>query len=315
MVARGYRSQLGVAEETTYGTLVVPSRFYEFVSESIAVARGRIESAGLRNREFQSRFKPGAISPEGSVSMELATKGFGLWFKHALGAVATSQPAVATDPTVFDHLFTAGDLTAKSLSVQVGRDVNPFTYTGCKVGNVEIGCQVEGLATVAVGLVARGEDLAAGLATATYPASDLVSFVEGVLTLGGVEIPVTQCTWTLENTLATDRWQLGSALRRNPERSGFRNLTGSFEADFDLALYNRYVSGETAELKLKFAGATITGTYKYETEVKAQVRFDGDTPTVGGPEEIRETVNFKGMPVTGDADALSIRYRTTDTLP
>lgn len=315
MTALGYRSQLGVAEEVTYGTLVTPDRFFEFVSEGIKTTRNRIESNGLRNREFQSRFKPGSISPEGPINMELATKGFGLWFKHALGAVATSQPDATGNPTVYDHLFTAGDLDDRSLTVQLGRDEFPFAYTGAKVNSLEIGCQVDQLATVNVGIVARDEDTATVKATPSYPTTDLVSFVEGTLTLEGSEVPVKSCNWQLANALATDRFALGADKRREPERNGFRNLTGSFDADFDTALYNRYVSGAIGELKLLFVGAAISGAFNFETEIVSQVRFDGETPSVGGPEEIRQNITFKGMPVTGDADALSIRYRTTDVTP
>ena len=47
-LASGLGGQLGLAAESTYGTFVAPTRWFEFNSESLHLERERIESAGIR---------------------------------------------------------------------------------------------------------------------------------------------------------------------------------------------------------------------------------------------------------------------------
>src|SRR5438477_945500 len=91
----GLSAQLMTGEETTYGTPVTPDRAYEFRDEKLQMDIGRIESKALRagTRIVRSdRWAPGKRSVGGEITMELANKSFGRWFKHSFGTVASSQP-------------------------------------------------------------------------------------------------------------------------------------------------------------------------------------------------------------------------------
>jgi len=317
MTKLGFRSQVGFGTETTYGTAVVPSRFYEFRSESISMTQERIESAALRRSDFQRGWQPGIRGADGDVEFELGTVGFGFLFQQALGGVATAQPDAAGAPTVYEHTLTPGDMTNQSMTVQVGRDDVPFTYPGCKVGSWSLSCSVGELALLTMTLVARDEVTATGMATATYPTGNqLLSFVHGSLEIAGVPLMVSEASVEVDNGLDPDRRALGSSLRRNPLRTAFRNATGSFQADFDdLTLYNRYVNGEEAALTLAFEGSEIAAGFPAGIYITANVRFDGDTPTVGGPEEIRQTMSYKAFPTGTDASALTVMVRNAEATP
>jgi hypothetical protein len=65
---------------------------------------------------------------------------------------------------------------------------------------------------------------------------------------------------------------------------------------------------------LLFQGATISNSYKYELRVTANVRFDGDTPTVNGTDVLELPLKYKCVGNTG-ATALTAVYQTTDVLP
>lgn len=318
-VKLGWRSALAFGEETDYAEGGTPDRSFEFRSEGLALQQERIESEAIRASEFQPRWGAGTRGVEGDVTFELANKGFGLIFKHALGDVSTEE---LTAGESWRHVFTPGDLSGLSLAAQVIRDDVPFDYTGLKVQSLALECAVGDIATLTASLVGRDEATDGSAHTPAFPSGlDLLTFVHGAVLLGDEgaedEIPVSTVSLTLENGLETDRRRLGSGLRRNPQRTAYRDLTGSFEADFtDLSLYQRFVSGDEARLVLRFVGGEIGSTGDdYGLEIVTNVRFDGETPTVGGPDEIRQSMEWKAFPSDAVPDTVEVAYTTDDETP
>lgn len=321
-IGSGVSAQLGIAEEVTYGTPVTPARFYEFVSESVKQEIERVESAGLRAglvMPRSSRWAVGKKNVGGELSLEVATKNFGLWFKHMLGGFAVATPGGGT--LTRDHTFTPGDLTGRSLTVQVGRPdvggtVRAFTYHGCKVAEFELAAEVDELLKLNVTLLGEDEDTSTALATPSYPSGDaLFVFTQGVLQVAGSNQDVKSFTLSGNNGLADDRYFLGSQIRKNPLESSRRDYTGELTAEFEsLTAYNRFVNGTEAALVLTFTAGLIEGAFNYRLLVTANVRFDGETPEVEGPDVVGITLPFKCLNSgAGDASALQIEYRTTDT--
>jgi Phage tail tube protein len=321
-IPSGLSAQLGTAEESTYGTPVTVDRFFEFRSETLKLNIDRIASTALRSgqRVLRSdRWATGKRSGGGDITMELATKSFGRWFKHALGAVATNQPDAGGNPTVYLHTFTPGDLPTGQ-TIQIGRPdtggtVRPFSYHGCKISAWGLECAVGEIATFKPTVVGEDEDTTTSLAVASYPSSlALMSFVNGTLTIGGSAADVKSASIQGANGLAEDRYVLGSALRKNPLEAALRSYSGQFSAEFEsLTAYNRYVNGTEADIVLLFQGATISTTYKYEVKVTAHVRFDGETPAVGGPDVVGLNMPFTVL--DDGTKTLKIEYQTTDTTP
>lgn len=319
-IPSGLSAQLGISEETTYGTPNNPvTRFFEFTEESIKLEIERIESAALRSGtrvQRSDRWSSGQRSVEGDIEMELGNKSFGLWLKHALGGVAS----VEAPATVWKHTFTPGDLPV-GLTVQVGRtDVTgvtrAFTYHGCRISEWELSASVGEIAKLKMTVLGEDEDTGTALATASYPADlSLMTFIHGSLTLAGSAYPVSEFSLSGNNALAADRYFLGSALRKSPIDAGMRECTGEITSEFnDLTAYSRFVTGTEAALVLLFQGSIITGASNYETKVTANVRFDGETPSVSGAEIIEQPLAFKCVGNTPGA-ALTIDYQTTDTAP
>jgi hypothetical protein len=315
-VKLGYQSRLAFGVESAYGVRAAPDRSLEFRSESLSASKNRIESEALRSSEFSPRWGKGTEGVAGDVVFELADMGFGFLFEHALGAVATTELVLGE---AYRHRFTPGDMHPKSLTAQVvrGGDV-PFDYTGLKVTSLEMACSVGEIAVLTANFAGRAEQTDQTAHVEAFPDGfDLFTFVHGTIELGGAEIPVNQAGWTLENSLDIDRHRLGSAHRRVPQRSGFRQLTGSFNADFqDLTHYNRFVSGEHAALTLNFEGGPIGTSGEFAAFVlRTEVRTDGNTPTVQGPQEIRQELEWRAFPSTALPDTVEIDYVTSDATP
>jgi hypothetical protein len=164
-------------------------------------------------------------------------------------------------------------------------------------------------------LLAQEETTATGLATASYPSGyALFVFTQGTLSVGGSAIDVRECTFSGDNKLADDRYKLGSALRKEPLETDLREYTGEIAAYYTaLTDYARFTAGTEAALVLDFVGAVISNAYTFELKLTANVRFDGETPAVEGPEEVMQPLKVKA--IDSGSGALSVLYRTTDVLP
>lgn len=314
------KSQLGVAAESTYGTYTAPTKFFPFRGEGLTWSRDRIESqtweAGSRVVS-SSRWKPGQINVAGTVELEAASKDFGIWFAQAFGAGTTTTPGTATARL---HTYTLGDLVGKSMTVQAGIEdrggtVRPFSFTGCKVSQMTFNCAVGDLLTVSVDLVGQDVTTAQALGTASYASSpELFSFVEGTLTIEGGTVIAKALSLAINNQLSTDDYTFGSALMREAQEPALRQITGTLDCDFDdLTHWDRFYGGSEATLVALFqTSSVIEGSLKYQIELTANVRYDGETPTISGPEAVRQPVAFAvTAPAAGTTIALG--YQNTDT--
>lgn len=306
----GIDAQLGFAEEVTHGSAVVVDRFYEFLSEGITNSIARIDSQAIGSgRTGMRRWAPGAKTIGGEVQLEMVDKGLGLLLKHAVGGT----PATSGVSAPYTHVFTPGAFPA-GLTAQVGRPatdgtVHPFTYPGCIVTDWNVSMQVGEVSSIGFTLNGKDETTGTALATRTLPADlSLMTFVGGTLTVGGTEIPVTRSQFSVSNGLQTDRWKLGSDVRRNPKQNSLRDASGSFSAEFeDLTLYNAYVSGADAQLEL------VNSSGPSELRIKANVRYNGSTPTVSGPDELPQEVDFQA--VDNGTLFYEVTYKTPDATP
>lgn len=314
-------AQIGIADETTFGTIATPTMFPEFVDESIKATYARIESNGLRaGRLYRSgtRFTTYQEGASGDINMEVGSKGFGKFLKHMLGAVSSS--AVVDSATT--HTFTPGDLDSKSFTCQVGRPPFaggppvPFTYAGCSITEWELSNDNEGNLMAKTGVDAATEDTATALAAVSYPTGiETLSWAGALITIAGTQFDATNATITGNNGLATDR----RFLRRNTaKKKQVRNdyAAGGFtlEGEFDSLTQRARVASATAagamaQIVCSWRGLTLIGTTTYpELKVTLNARFDEFEANVSGPEGIMQTLTGVYL----DTNAISVDYVTTD---
>ena len=317
-IRSGLAAQLGIGVETTWGTAVTPTRFYEFNDESLALVIERIESEGLRagNRVLRSdRYAVGQKAIAGSVSMDVTAENIGLLMKHGLGANAT----VNTSGTVYTHTATLGDPYSLGLTLEVGRPgndgtVRAFTYNGTKISEFTLSNSTNELLKAEWQFI--GKDEATGTITAaTYPASqELLSFAGATISVGGSAYECKDFSVTVANGLDAERYILGSQTINQPVAAAMVEITGEITAEFkDLTAYNRVTGATHASISAAWVGSSITGTYKRGVTVTIPVaRFDGDTPNVGGSEILEQKLTFKGL-YDGSQEAITIATVNTDT--
>lgn len=320
--------QLGLGEETTPGTAVTVTRFYDFGQESLKQDIERIEYVGLRPGVFavgSQNWVPGRQGVTGDIEIPVMTKGAGLLFKHCMGSVATTTPTGGTSTR--DHTCTPGTLDGKGLTVQVGRPMvastaQPFTYAGCKVSKWAIKHDTQSQLMLTLTLDGVSETTGTGLASASYPAGIVpYAYTTGVITIAGSSFDVMDWSLEADNALKTDRYYIRATTPGQKKEQlgvGLREYTGTINADFtDTSAYARFTSGTTATFTATYTATTaIEGALFPQIVFTADVmRFDGETPNVGGYEMVGQSLPFKLLNSGSAGSPLTVRVRSSDTTP
>lgn len=319
----GLFAQLGFAEEVTYGTYVAPVRFLPFRSEDLrlGIERDEMETLGESSTTLRSdRWLAGKRNVAGSIAMDVFTCGFGMLFRHMLGAVAITTPATPVGTPARIHTHTLASLLGRMLTIQVGRPdvggvVRPFSYLGCKVASWELTNAISGFLQLALTIDGRDETTAQSLAAASYPTGNVpLHWAGGAITIAGVAFPLREISIAGATGIEGDRYTIGPALKTQPLQEAYVGLTGSITADFtELTAYNRFVAGALAAIVATWTGPVIDAEHNFRLRVTMPVcRFDGETPVVEGPQRLTQTLGFKALN-DGTQPPITIEYVTTDT--
>jgi hypothetical protein len=311
-IRSGLAAQIGIGVESTVGTAATPTRFYEFNDESIAMTIERIESEGLRtgNRVLRSdRYASGQKAIEGSFSMDMTADNTAILFKHALGAVATAGSYV--------HTCTMSDPFGLGLTIEVGRPgndgtVRAFTYAGCKINTLDLSVSVGELLSAEFGVIGTTAETIGTVTAASYASSlELLHFAGAAITVAGTAYPCKDFSLSVNNGLTGDRYVLGSQIAQQPIASSLAEVTGSLTAEFvDATAYNRVLNATHAAVVATFTDSTGDSI----TVTVPVARFDGDTPSVGGPDILDQTLNFKGL-FNGTDSPVTIAVANGDSAP
>jgi len=324
-LSSGLDAQVTIGEETTYGTQAAAiTRGFDFNSESIKLLADRIESKALRSGQRvirQLRRVHNRKGAAGDLELDVCEKGMAVLFKHMLGSVLTTTPGGGTNSRT--HTCTIGDLSTRSLTVQVGRPdvsgtVRPFTYLGGKVDSWELSCDFDGILNLKLSMDFQDEVTATGLATAAYPTGGgLLTYAGGTLTLGGSSIDVTKFSLKGDNGLATDRYMIrSSTLKKNPLQANLIGITADIDVEFNtLTDYNRFANGTVAAFTATFVGSIIEGAIPYQVVVTLPaVWVDGETPNVGGADILTHTLSLVATD-DGTNPPITIAVQNADTSP
>lgn len=312
----GLDAQIGVASETTWGTGVTPTRFVEFISETLTHQTTWVEPTGIRpTRKYKRgpRISKSRESVSGQVTVELATKGMGKLIAHMLasGVTATTQ----IDATAaYEQIHTPGDHRGKGLTIQVGRPepgtgtVRPFTYNGCKISGWNINVTDNAVPSLGLTVDGQAEDTVTALATASYlSGSRVFSYRQATLKLGGtpttasgettiadgVALATVARTFSLSGTtpFATERFGIGTAgLKREQLENGTPTMMVNLGTEFaKTELYDVYkAADEPFPLQFTLTGDLIEGAHSFMFDViLPAVLIKTAPPQVGGPDIVQ----------------------------
>lgn len=310
--------QLGFAKETTFNTPVTVARFAEYSGNSAPIKgiAGRTRGTGLRvgSRARRSdRTVPYFDHGEGTVEMELLTKGFGFWLEHMLPSVVT------TGVGPYTHTATEGASSAlmgKSFTAQMNYPLSPsgtnqaVTFSGGKIPKWSLGCDVEGMLTASLDLWFSSMTTATALAAASYPASmSPFAWVHGAVTVGGSSFNVTNLNIEVDQGMNVDKKRIGVNGEPTP---GPIAVTWGLTADFDsLTQWNRVYATSAASTRAQIVATFTNGTDVISITLPAaefdEVSLSGD----GGLMQ-----ELKGEATSdGTNSPITIAYTTSDVTP
>lgn len=323
--AVGSDSQFGFAEETLWasGTPTI-NKFIPFLSESLQLERNVVMTDAIRGGTARSIWREGAERVGGDLNIEVQPVGVYTLLKHAFGRVAVAGPSGAGDHYVHD-IYPSGNLP-EGLRLEIGRSGvagGAFTYKGCKVNQMVLNCSVGEPLTATFSFLGKDETATQANPTTASSISSLnpLTFDEGVITIDGNSQEVAGFSLTVNNNLNEDKGALGSRYRVAIPRSGFRDVTGTLNLEFDnLDMYRKYTAGTETALKLKFTSDDLigAGTQAHELEIDCpRIVFTGTTPVVGGPDLIYFDMPFVALydddQGDGFKDEVRVKAITSDT--
>ena len=323
--AGGINSQFGISEEVTPGTPVVVSRFYEYDSESLTHDKARVEHSGLRTgRKIlgANNYAVGRESAEGDVEMVLQNKGQAVFWKHAMGAVATTTPGGGT--TSRQHKATVGQIDGKSFTAQIGMvddggTSRPKTLAGCKIASWEVGGSENEHPMVTWSIDGMSATTATALAVASYPTllADFFS-TQTVVKIAGSEVDCSEWSLSGDNGLDLERYYMRGTTpaqkKEQLEGASLREYSGSLTLAFpNMTAYDRFINDTQASLQITLTGGLIEGAIPYSVDfLMPAVRFDGNTPTVDGVGLIPVEIDFKVVDTLSVDGPLVVTVVNTD---
>lgn len=320
-MASGNDARFGIAKETTFGTRVAPTRFFALTSEALNYTYNKYRSRALGTGRWTANQIVTTSVGDGPLAGEVPTTGFGYLLQGLHGNTVTPVQQAATPAYLQTH--TLDTAPNKSYTVQVqtppvsSSTLVPMDYLGVKLSGINLSWEPASVLTYELPTVVRALDTAQSLATYTPPTAwDMLSFKGGSLTIGGVAEAnvVGGGSLNIGFNLRTDGFALGSSgLINDPVETDKPTATGSFTADFnDLTNLNRVINNTSADVVLKFEGATISGAHKYYLQVTIpDCTFNSPAPNVDGPGPVQQQVSFENSSSTGDP--VVITYMSTDT--
>lgn len=329
-------ASVGIGVEGTYRTFATPTRWFEFLSESLNWEKNIVNSAGLRVGSRVSRSSRRAVTSaagSGDLELEVATKGLGLLLQAALGT-ATSTVVGAT--TAYQQNFTLGD-NPNSLTIQKGipradnSQVDAFTFTGCMVNTLSLEVENDEIAKWTcefdIGDVTTGQAYVAP----SYPTgANVLAFKELAVSMGGtltaagatslasmtgaLGAKVRSFSVEINNNLTTDRMNAGNGGRKDKPTVGIREITGSVELEYNEATWrDRFLSDAGFPILVDLIGSTLAGTARPEQVqcVLPVVHLDGSLPESNEGELVTVEMDFSVLDGTTQ-QPITITQTTTD---
>lgn len=340
----GLSAQVGVAAESTVGTEVTVTKFYEFLDESFQYVPTWLDGAGIKANQQYQRVSRTVISRhdvDGGFTVEHADKGsMGLIWKHALGSTITVPTQIAAT-TAYKQIHTPGAKTGLGLTVQVGRPqtdatVRPFTYRGCKVSDWEFSCADGAIAALKTTMDGWQEATATTLASASYIGTagvfnfaDCTNFkLGGTATTSAGETTIAsgvtvatlakQITITGTTPMAEERYGLGNAgVKAQQLENDIPTITGNLSAEFTqrTEFYDLLKANTTTAMQIDFSHGDAGSSNPYLLSfIFPAVKIRTGSMNVNGPDIVAQSIDFKAYDDgSGTNPVMQVKLVSTDT--
>ena len=255
--------------------------------------------------------------------MAVYSKGLGLLLNGLLGGTVAPVQQGATAAWLQTHPL--ADPFGKFFTMQaavpdLGGTPRPYTMVGSQVTSLELSCENGGGLMASWEVVGRDLSEAQSLAAPSFPTCNEFHFGQSSFKLGtsGAEVAVDgirKVSLKIERPRHDGGPYMGNGgLRSQGVINDWAKISGTVEADFlDKTVFaDRFAADTSTALVWEFVGPLIASTFFETFRVKIpMIFFDGDTPTVDGPDVVKCSFPFVGQH-DGTNAPVTIEYISTD---
>lgn len=326
-------AQIGFGVESVYGTAVTPTRFLEFVDESLNFNKSVKQGQGLRVGARVGRSARRVITTVdagGDVQVEAFSKGLGLLWQAMLGAGSSAL----VSGTTYQQTFTLGD-SLPSLTVQKGIPrvdggaVDAINFPGSVVSQWELEIPNDDIAKMKVTFDCRDAVAAGTPTTATYPTGgNLYQFASAALYSGTLTAPtattlasgatplanVRSLSVSCNNKIANDRFNFGANGRKAKPVVGIRDLAGQMSVEYaDTAFRDAVLADTPMTLIATLEGGSLSAGKETLQVVLPEIKIDNELPKANGDKPVLQSINFTPLDGLGAVAPITVILRTSDS--
>lgn len=323
---------IGIGVESTYGTGVTPTRWFEYIDESLDFNKNIKQGAGLRVGARVDRSARRVVTTAdagGDFSAECTSKGMGLLWQACLGSGVSTLVSGSTFQQVFTLADAPSSLTVQKGLPQLGGTVDAYTFLGCMVNGFELTFANDDILKLKATVDAK--DITTGTAYtapsyATTP--NLFQFANATLQTGALTAPTATAlaaggtpvadvrggSCAVAHNMKTDRFNIGGAGRKAKPTVGKRGITGKLDIEYDSTTFRDAYLGDTPiNLVLTYtAGALSTGVETLQLVIP-EIKFDSELPKTNGTDLILQGMSFTGLDNLTAAQPIWVVVRTADS--
>ena len=331
MAGSGVSAQFMYVAEVTYGTPVVVTKGIRQTKASFTRTAQRVQSQGVQSGVLgpvASGYVEATAAGEGSLDIDMQSKGMGLLLSNLMGSSTSAQQAASA---AYLQTHTLADPVGKFMTMQVGRPLRsgtvvPQTASGCKVISAEFSCNVGEILSSSWEIDAQKVDNTTALAAASYT-TGAITFHSGLMALKmgtyGAESAVSGVRGVsvkIDRPQDTEDYQTSNAVagigyKSEPVINELTSITGTVTSDWlAKATFEDLANGMTStSLVWEFVHTVAIASTYYPTfrSTLPGVFFDSGSQEVEGVSELTHDWSFTWR--YDGTNMPRIEYMTSDT--
>ena len=299
-IAAGIGGFAAIKAETTYGTPVTPDASIEVTAAKLKKVKNTAQGKGLANGLLgarSARRKVTTVAGAGTIDLDVVSNTMGRPLQMLMGSTALP---VLINGTSYTQTHTLADNIGKFATVQVGVPdtggvIRAYTFTSCKVTQADFHCGIDEILQATYTIDAQTMLTATAAISPSYVAGATpFSFAEMTVKLGtfGAEASVTGVRAVdvqFSRSQKVDRFYAGAAgLKAEPIMNDYMSITGTLQIDFTTVadFVTRYVGDTPTSMVITFVQPVAISGANFPTFTMTipNVYFEGDTPTLDGPD-------------------------------
>lgn len=264
---------VGIGEESTWGTSVSRTKFFQPVSLTPKVEINLGYSRTMYSLDPQRKFVQRRRSV-GDVELEFLYSNHLKLLKHALGGSTIAQIGTTTAyKAEFARTTTAGAWAQlpNGLTVEVNEGIENYLHVGCKVGQLEIRLQPDQLPSGVFSLVGKDGSLNGSPSTPSFGSdTDMITPSQVAVYIGTTDYSaeVKSISFTIGNGLDAERGRMGSVNIKEPVRTQRPDTMVRLELEYNdttKGLVADFLAGTSKSIRATATGAAIGASGQNQT--------------------------------------------------